>query len=133
VFEKEKVTRLVTATVTDGVTVGGYEIRHGTVLPEFGRRRWFEGLERDAALSARNSEGTVVGTTVHGLFEDDGFRSWFLSDVAARRGREWQPAGVSFRAARDRQIDRIADACAQHLDLEILWELVESAAAPIHG
>ena len=132
VFEKEKVTRLVSAVVTDGVSVSGYEIRHGCVLPEFGRRRWFDGLERDAALSARNVEGTVVGTTLHGLFEDDGFRSWFLSDLAARQGGDWRPSGVSYAAARERQIDGIADACAEHLDLERLWELIESAAAPVH-
>jgi len=133
VFEKDKVTRLVGAAVTDGVSVSGYEVRHGCVLPEFGRRRWFEGLERDTALSARNVEGTVVGTTLHGLFENDGFRSWFLADVAARRGRDWRPSGVSYAAAREHQIDRIADACEAHLDLESIWELVESAAAPVHG
>jgi adenosylcobyric acid synthase len=127
VFEKDKVTRLVHATVTDTVSIDGYEIRHGCVLPEFGRRRWFEGLERDSALSASNHEGTIVGTTLHGLFENDGFRSWFLADLSARRGLEWQPSGLSFTAARERQIDAIADACEEHLDLDRIWEIAESA------
>ena len=129
VFEADKVTRLVATTVTDGVSVSGYEIRHGSVLPEFGRRRWFEGLERDTALSAQDTAGNVVGTTLHGLFEDDGFRTWFLADLASRRGREWQPSGLSFGAARERQIDTVADACEEHLDLTRLWQLVESAAS----
>ena len=124
VFEQEKVTHLVSARVTDGVTVSGYEIRHGSLLPEFGRRRWFEGLETEAALSARDIDGTIVGTTLHGLFEDDTFRAWFLSQLAARRGVHWQPSGVSFVTAREQQIDRIADACEIHLDLERLWALL---------
>jgi adenosylcobyric acid synthase len=130
VFEADKVTRLVTTTASDGVSVSGYEIRHGYLLPEFGRRRWFEGLEYDAALSARDIGGNVVGTTLHGLFEDDEFRSWFLADVAARRGRDWQPSGLTFASARERQIDTIADACEESLDLTRLWQLVESARAP---
>ena len=129
VFERDKVTRLVSATVTQGVSVRGYEIRHGCVLPEFGRRRWFEGLERDTALSATDVDGNLVGTTMHGLFEDDGFRAWFLADLAERRGLDWQPSGVSFAAARERQIDTIADACEEHLDVSRLWELAESAGA----
>jgi adenosylcobyric acid synthase len=131
VFEADKVTRLVTTTATPGVSVSGYEIRHGCVLPELGRRRWFEGLEHDAALSARDIDGNVVGTTLHGLFEADEFRSWFLADLAARRGREWQPSGLAFAAARERQIDTIADACEESLDLTRLWELVESAGASV--
>jgi adenosylcobyric acid synthase len=130
VFETDKVTRLVTTTATHGVPVSGYEIRHGCLLPEFGRRRWFEGLEHDAALSARDVDGNIVGTTLHGLFEDDEFRSWFLADLAARRGREWQPSGLAFAAARERQIDTIADACEESLDLTRLWQIVESAGAP---
>ena len=133
VFEKDKTTRLVTANVTDGVSVSGYEIRHGCVLPEFGRRRWFEGLERDAALSASSRDGTIVGTTLHGLFEDDSFRSWFLADVAARRGHEWQPSGLTFSDARERQIDTVADACEKHLDVDRLVALIESAGAPQPG
>ena len=130
VFERDKVTRLVVTTASAGVPVSGYEIRHGSVLPEFGRRRWFEGLEYDSALSARSVDGNVVGTTLHGLFEDDEFRSWFLADLAARRGREWQPSGLAFAAARERQIDTIADACEEHLQLTRIWELVESARSP---
>ena len=71
----------------------------------------------------------MLGTTLHGLFEDDGFRSPLpRPSWPARRGRAWAASGLSFAAARQGQIDRIADACEEHLDLDALWRLVESAA-----
>ena len=79
-------------------------------------------------ISAADADGIVLGTTLHGLFEDDGFRHRFLAELAGRRGRTWADSGLSFAAARQGQIDRIADACEEHLDLDALWRLVESAA-----
>jgi adenosylcobyric acid synthase len=68
----------------------------------------------------------VFGTTLHGLFEEDAFRGEFLARVAAIRGSSWRPSGASFGAARERQIDRVADACEAFLDTDALWRLVES-------
>ena len=76
-------------------------------------------------LGLRDAAGGVLGTTLHGLFEEDAFRSSFLGFVAARRGRVWRPSGASYAAARERQIDRIADACEEHLDTERLWRLLD--------
>jgi adenosylcobyric acid synthase len=70
----------------------------------------------------------VFGTSLHGLFEQDRFRGEFLRFVAGVRGKSWQPSGVSFAAAHEDQIDRMADACAAHLDLNALWRLVERGA-----
>jgi adenosylcobyric acid synthase len=72
-----------------------------------------------------DATGAVLGTTLHGLFEEDAFRSHFLGFVAARRGRVWASTGTSYAAARERQIERIADACEEHLDTERLWRLVD--------
>ena len=105
--------------------VAGYEIRHGRLRAEREHRAWlaFDG----ELISASDAEGSVLGTTVHGLFENDEFRTRFLAHVAARRGRAWSPSGLSYAEARQRQIDRVADACEEYLDLEALWRLLESA------
>jgi adenosylcobyric acid synthase len=122
------VTRLTVGRDFDGQRVCGYEIRHGEVLAEAGWQPWldFEPLGH-GVLSARDPAGNVLGTTLHGLFGEDGFRTGFLTRLAARRGVEWQPAGASYASARERQVDRIADACEQYLDLDRIWGLVESA------
>jgi adenosylcobyric acid synthase len=130
-FVAEKVTRLSAAVGPGGDVVRGYEIRHGRITPGPEWRPWLGGDAGDGAPGARDAPGAVLGTTLHGLFEEDGFRTWFLGMVAARRGRTWRSSGFSFAGARERQIDRIADACEEHLDLEALWRLVGlSARAP---
>ncbi len=63
-----------------------------------------------------------LGTSLHGLFEEDGFRAAFLTQVAARRGKRWTGSGLSFAAAREAQIDRLADA----LEATSTWALVQA-------
>jgi adenosylcobyric acid synthase len=126
VFDPDKLTRLVSAVETGSAArVGGYEIRHGRMRPHGEYHPWL--VVDDEPVSASDAAGTVRGTTVHGLFENDGFRARFLAELAARRERTWSPSDLSYVAVRERQIDRVADACEEHLDLEALWRLLESA------
>jgi adenosylcobyric acid synthase len=126
VYDVEKVTRLAVTTGPNAAPLRGYEIRHGRIVAQPGCSAWLGADGDDAGLAgAQDGTGAILGTTLHGLFEEDGFRSWFLADVAARRGQTWRPSGISYTAARERQIDRIADACAEYLDTDQLWRLVE--------
>jgi adenosylcobyric acid synthase len=132
-FLAGKTTRLRNGTGPDGSPVRGYEIRHGRTTAQSGSavQAWLmlEGsAESDDIESARDPSGLVFGTSLHGLFEEDAFRSAFLGHVAAARGKEWQPSGLSFADARHDQIDRVADACGEYLDTDALWRLVEEAA-----
>jgi adenosylcobyric acid synthase len=68
--------------------------------------------------------GRVLGTTLHGLFEADGFRAAVLTGVAHRAGKTWAPGGVDFAAARLTRLDRIADTLEAHLDLGRLAALI---------
>lgn len=129
VFAPSKVTRPTSAETAEGEKVHGYEIRHGRIVPGPGWLPWFVGEPTDGVLSARNESGSVLGTTLHGIFENDSFRASFLADMARRQGVEWQPSELAYADARERQIDRIADACEEHLDLARLWELVGSASS----
>ena len=115
VFEPTKVTRQRRGRAGDQ-RVTGYQIHHGrTVSPD----GWITlddvyGAGPDGATAR---DGSLKGTTLHGLFEEDGFRAAFLAEVAARRGKQWVGSGVSFAAARESQIDRLADVLETHLDL----------------
>jgi adenosylcobyric acid synthase len=78
---------------------------------------------------AMDDEARVLGTSLHGLFEQDGFRATFLTEVGRRAGKTFVPAGVSFAAARDAQFERLADLIESHLDVGALDALIEEAAA----
>ena len=101
----------------------GYQIHHGRTTSDTPwialADRW--GTQPEGAASA---DGSVVGTSLHGLFESDGFRTAFLADVADRRGKTHVPSGVSFAAARAAQFDRLADLVETHLDMTAVEGLI---------
>ena len=86
VYGAEKITRLTRCHTPDGTPVRGYEIRRGRIDPRPGCVPWLTAGTAAGGLGARDADGAVLGTTLHGLFEEDAFRSWFLGYVAAHRG-----------------------------------------------
>ena len=121
-FDADKVTRLQTGTAM-GQRVHGYQIHHGRV--QVGGGEPFVVLEDGPVDGVRT--GRYLGTTLHGLFEDDGFRRSFLASVAAERGKRFVSAGRSFAAAREAAVDAIADAIAEHVDLAAIERLIATA------
>jgi adenosylcobyric acid synthase len=104
-------------------TGSGYEIRWGRPA---GGEPWdgtFEGSRR----------GSVHGTSVHGLFDDDGFRRSFLGEVARSRGRRYAPSPVPFGTAVDQHLDHLATWLGEHLDLEAVDEIAASALPATAG
>jgi adenosylcobyric acid synthase len=86
---EEKTLRLVQARhLASGKEMRGYEIHHGRTV--------FRGAETPPAihgpegeeLGAVDSRGIVWGTYVHGLFDADEFRRWFIDRLRERRGIE---------------------------------------------
>jgi adenosylcobyric acid synthase len=68
-----------------------------------------------------HDEGRMLGTTLHGFFDDDGLRHALLADLAGMD--EWTSA-VSFDDVRDDQAERLADLLEAHLDLDTLLGLI---------
>ncbi len=124
-FEVTKVTRPRRGRALGG-PVTGYQIHHGRSVSE---APWIElddgwGTQAEGAASR---DGAVIGTSLHGLFESDSFRTAFLEAVAARRGKAFRASGLSFAAAREAQFDRLADLLEAHLDLPAVDKLIASA------
>jgi adenosylcobyric acid synthase len=156
-FAADKVTRQRRGTAL-GQRVSGYQIHHGRTTggtpwvhlddaygaePEgtqLGAPAGSGGWQAGGAGAPAGSGGRgpkdpgarrqIRGTSLHGLFEADGFRAAFLADVAGRRGKRFVPSAVSFAAAREAQIDRLADVLEAHLDLAALEVLVKDGARP---
>ncbi len=114
VFEPTKVTRQRRGHALDQ-QVTGYQIHHGRVTAS---DPWIALDDAYGAGPEGSRQGRFSGTTLHGLFEDDGFRAAFLGIGAS---------GVSFAAARECQIDRLADMLEAHLDLAAVETLLKEA------
>lgn len=100
-----------------GNNVTGYEIHHGRPAPpDESFERFLDGYHHNGLWT----------TMWHGIFEDDGFRRSWLVDVAAQAGCGWSPdAGPGFAAQREDMLNRFADAVAEHVDTNALWQLIE--------
>jgi adenosylcobyric acid synthase len=134
-FRRDKLTAQIQARplgacfLTEGLAasaeLGGYEIHMGTVEPAGAERApTFRIVTRNAAASnaddgAVSPDGRVVGTMIHGLFENDRLRAAML--LALRRGRGL-PEPVTAPRAHDKQAeyDRLAAAFREHVDLPLL-------------
>ncbi len=84
--------------------------------------RWLT-ADDGSALGWRSADGRVWATTLHGLFESDGFRA----SVLRRAAPGYVASDVSFAAERTARFDRIADTLEASLDLDRLFALIESA------
>ena len=118
----EKTLARTTAThVPSGHTVHGYEIHHGqteagAVQPAF---------EREAAgvLGVAQAGHAVWGTYLHGVFDADEFRRWFVDRLRERQGLE--PKGqVVATYDIEAALDRLADVVRRSLDMKQIYRLM---------
>lgn len=104
-----------------GLPVSGYEIHHGQsdcrdVMPLVSK----DGGGFDGA---RSPDGLVWGTYLHGVFDRDEFRRWFIDRLRCRKGMA--PKG-KVCAAYDLEsaLDRLADAVRAGLDMDQIYRLL---------
>lgn len=129
-FEDDKVLACRSGTAF-GEVVAGYQIHHGRVRLQPDPRAttpsdaapwlWLD----DQPEGIRS--GHVFGTTLHGLFDEDAFRHVFLDAVAQRAGTSFSPSGRSRAQHRTDELDRLADHLEANIDLDSIYDLIESA------
>ena len=136
-FEREKITAQVLARVlrpsflTDGAVVEedvrGYEIHMGMVEPNNLQPSPFEIRSRNGRMEVRSDgaisgDGMVVGTMLHGLFENEVIRARTLTFLRTRKGL---PACTRIQRIPSKQAeyDRLEAVVREHIDCELLWRL----------
>ncbi len=136
-FERTKVTAQVrmrplrasflTGSVPAGSELTGYEIHMGAVEATRSEPGPFEIIHRNGDSTrvvdgGVNADGSVVGTMIHGLFENEAVRRSLLSWLRRRKGVA-SPEGNTSIPDRQGEYDRLADAVAEHIDIAMLWSL----------
>ncbi|ABZ84947.1 cobyric acid synthase cobq [Heliomicrobium modesticaldum Ice1] len=155
-MEAEKVTRLVTATLCgpgpflsplQGLTVQGYEIHMGQSnpvgdQPSFCRIRQRGDETVDVADGLVGGDGLVIGSYLHGIFDNEPLRHHLLNTLRRKKGLpEIDFAGIpSIRERREQDYDRLGEIVRQSLRMDLLYEIVGlpgpargSGSAPVNG
>ena len=123
VLEKDKtLTRQSGSHLASGLAVHGYEIHHGQSRAK----------ETCDILTFSNGESggvgnpsqTIWGTYLHGIFDADPFRRWFIDRLRQRRGLA--PL-TKVQAAYDLEpaFDRLAEAVRSQLDMAAIYRLLQ--------
>jgi adenosylcobyric acid synthase len=138
VFEREKQTVQATGTVEcasgwpaafNGLTVEGYEIHAGRNLPGEGAVSWLKtGGKTDGIM---NAEGNVLGTYLHGLFDDGKLFTAVAGRIRELRGDEaLDSAPVSMEAFREREFDRIAAIVRSSVNMDAIYRIMNGEDVP---
>jgi len=131
-FEKEKYTAQASGTVNcdsgwltdaNGITVDGYEIHAGqNHLGEYAVPWLHINGHVDGIM---NRQGNVLGSYLHGLFDDGQLFAAIASHIRKQKGLDGKTqTPVSFEAFREREFDRIADIVRASVDMDAIYRIV---------
>jgi cobyric acid synthase len=120
VLREEKTLTAATARhAASGLTLRGYEIHHG----ESGGENLRPAVVREdgQALGFESADGRVLGTYLHGLFDGDPFRRWFIDNLREARGLS--PL-KEIQAVFDMEpaLDRLADIVRENMDVTGIYK-----------
>ena len=142
IFELEKTTTQVKAVLDENLhgylenlsnkEVNGYEIHMGvtkriknsnnfvTVKEKLGEDVTYE-------VGSVNKECNVFGTYLHGIFDNIDFTRSLLNNIRTSKGLEPIESNVkSFKEFKDQEYDKLADFLREHLDIEKIYEIMNS-------
>ncbi|MGE4291092.1 MAG: cobyric acid synthase [Desulfovibrio sp.] len=116
---EKTLTRALGTHLPSGRGVHGYEIHHGVTAPLSGEAVPVIDGEH-GPLGFGLASGRVWGTYLHGVFDDDGFRRWFVNCLRTARGYaplEGFGASYGLEAA----LDHLASVVREHLDMAAVY------------
>lgn len=118
---EKTLTRVSGVHVASNLTVHGYEIHHGQTEC-VGTCPVVE-LERGGTDGASSSDGSIWGTYLHGIFDADEFRRWFIDKLRRQRGLKPQGKICSFYDL-EPALDRLAETVRNSLDIKRIYRLM---------
>ena len=109
--------------------ITGYEIHMGETVLLNGAAPFLKIQERsdkevcmdDGAVS---SDGNVIGTYLHGIFDNDEFRLGLINRLRESKGLAPMLAEELSSVDKERQYDKLADWFREHIDMDLIYEKI---------
>lgn len=119
-IEKDKTLKRATARhIPSGLEVHGYEIHHGMMAAT----NMEPAVTRDDGTVIGVSRENIWGTYLHGIFDADRFRRWFVDRLRKKRGLA-PLEKISRVYDLEPALDRLADITRKHLKVEKIYQLM---------
>ena len=93
------------------------------------RENMIKNNDKFCLIGCSNYLGNVVGTYIHGIFDEIDFTRTLLNTIRAKKGLEPITSEVeSFEEFKNREYDRLADMLRENLDMEKIYEIVKNSS-----
>lgn len=141
IFEKEKTTTQVEATICNNLNgymrnlsskiVRGYEIHMGITYISNSMNNMnqiYKRLDEDVDYleGSINKDGNVVGTYIHGIFDEIDFTRSLLNNIREDKGLEKIDTNItSFHDFKQNEYDKLANLLRENLDLDKIYEILK--------
>jgi cobyric acid synthase CobQ/L-threonine-O-3-phosphate decarboxylase len=119
--ERKNLTRKSGLHLGSGKKVVGYEIHHGIST---GVQDIVLQFDDSSFCGSTSSDHKVWGAYLHGIFDSDEFRRWFIDKLRTRKGL--QPVGrIVAPYDLEASFDQLADVVRQAIDIQQLYKLMK--------
>jgi adenosylcobyric acid synthase len=130
-MEKEKTTTRISGLVEnsfmsldiEGSNAEGYEIHMGVSTPE-GETRPFIFLEDKRYDGAVTEDGLVMGTYLHGIFDNDDLREKIVQNLRNKKGLKDNQKQFDYQAFKEEQYEALAHLVEKSVDIDKIMELI---------
>ncbi|TGL36748.1 cobyric acid synthase [Leptospira koniambonensis] len=122
ILEKEKLLKQTEGThLLSGKKVSGYEIHHGNTK-EISAKSIFHS-DSGESLGHQGISEQVWGTYLHGVFDEDEFRRWFLDRIRIKKGM--RPLGkIQAKYELETNLDRLADEVRNSVNMSEIYKIL---------
>ena len=120
-FYMEKTTRQVTGVAHNGEKITGYEIHQGQSVVKGGQAfSEIEGRKEGCVLN------NCVGTYVHGVFDETGFRESYIKKIFDKKGISFDVKTIDIEEYKNSQYDKLANLIRENMDMDKIYEILEN-------
>lgn len=120
-FYMEKTTRQITGVAYNGEKITGYEIHQGQSVVKGGQAfSEIEGRKEGCVLN------NCVGTYVHGVFDETGFRESYIKKIFDKKGISFDVKTIDIEEYKNSQYDKLADLIRENMDMDKIYEILEN-------
>lgn len=132
VFNKEKVTnqskgRIISKKIEKlyGIEVSGYEIHNGETFIENEDNILIK-LEDGKVLGAINDKGNILGTYLHGIFDEGDFLNCFISDLLNKnKMNKINDEIISYKEYKLNELNKLSNLLEENIDMGKVEEILK--------